>query len=305
MPPPKRSRKGRRPSQAPRKGQEKWGGIARRGADEVVQPRKDTASSEWRRAVARARDDSSQTNTAPPLPWERVRDEAERAVERGDARPEPQAGAAKGKGRDTRIDDDLERAVERTQIPKLRKQLAQAATAFERGRFKEAQQILGPLAERAPRSATVRELNGLNLYRLGRWRAAARELEAFRELTDSTEQHPVLADAYRALGRYDDVEHLWRELRDASPSAELVTEGRIVAAGALADQDDLTSAIRVLSKGWKFPRSPKEHHLRRAYALADLYERAGDVPQARDLFARIGRHAPDFGDVTARARSLG
>ena len=37
---------------------------------------------------------------------------------------------------------------------------------------------------------------------MGRWKQAVKELEAFRELTDSTEQHPVLADCYRALHQY-------------------------------------------------------------------------------------------------------
>src|SRR5690606_16750569 len=132
---------------------------------------------------------------------------------------------------------------------------------------------------------------------LGRWRQAVDELEAFRTLTGSTEQHPVLADCYRALGDHDRVEVLWRELREASPSAELVTEGRIVAAGSLAGQGRLQGAIRTLAVRWRFPKIPQEHHLRRAYALADLYERAGDVPRARELFGRIHGVAPRFGDV--------
>ena len=285
----------------PRKGKQKWGGVARRGADEVVHPRKDTASAEWRKAVAKARDDSHPGNVAPPPPWERVRDEAEAAVGRGEAQPEP----AGRKRKPADLDDDLAKAVPRDRLPKARKQLRQAAAAFEAGRHEDVEKILAPLTDLASESATVRELRGLNLYRLGRWKPAARELEAFVALTrQSTDQHPVLADCYRALGRYDEVDRLWRDLRDASPSAELVTEGRIVAAGALADQGDLTGAIRLLSKGWKFPKRPKEHHLRRAYALADLHERAGDVPQARDLFARLDRHAPDFGDVSSRLRAL-
>ena len=48
-------------------------------------------------------------------------------------------------------------------------------------------------------------------------------------------------------------------------------------AGSLADRGDVKGAIRLLEQGWKFPKRAKVHHLRRAYALADLYERAGDV----------------------------
>lgn len=160
------------------------------------------------------------------------------------------------------------------------------------------------MADRAPDVVSVRELHGLALYRLGRWKAAAAELEAFRALSGSTEQHPVLADCYRALGRHQRVEELWEELRAASPGADLVAEGRIVAAGSLADRGQVREAIALL-EGARLPaRQPREHHLRVAYALADLYERVGDVPRARRLFGLVAEHDPDLGDVSARLRAL-
>jgi broad specificity phosphatase PhoE len=39
-------------------------------------------------------------------------------------------------------------------------------------------------------------------------------------------------------------------------------------------------------------------------ALADLYERSGDVPQARALFGQLMRADPDFLDVADRVASL-
>ena len=125
--------------------------------------------------------------------------------------------------------------------------LREASKAFEHDRFDEARSTLRPIAEQAPGAASVRELYGLTLYRLGRWKDAARELEAFRTLTGSTEQHPVLADCYRALKRWAHVDELWEELREASPSPELVSEGRIVVAGALADRGRLAEAIALLA----------------------------------------------------------
>jgi tetratricopeptide (TPR) repeat protein len=149
----------------------------------------------------------------------------------------------------------------------------------------------------------VRELYGLTLYRLGHWKLAAVELEAFRTLTGSTEQHPVLADCYRALKRYREVDELWDELRAASPSAELVAEGRIVAAGALADRGDFAGAARLLEAGLKAKRL-KPHHVRVLYVLADVVERAGDVPRARQLFRRVATADPEFADVQSRVRAL-
>lgn len=178
-----------------------------------------------------------------------------------------------------------------------------AARAFAREQLDDARRVLAPVASDAPGAATVRELLGLTLYQLGRWRPAAKELEAFRELTLSVDQNPVLADCYRALGLHAEAETLWDELREASPSAELVTEGRIVAAGSLADRGRLADAIRLLESA---PRGKKArpHHLRNAYALADLQERAGDVSRSRQLFAWIVGVDVEFADATARLSNL-
>jgi thioredoxin-like negative regulator of GroEL len=203
------------------------------------------------------------------------------------------------------VDDELRGAVPPGRLPQITARLREAGDAFSRGRFEEARRILRPIAEQAPRAASLRELYGLSLYRLGRWGQAARELEAYRSLTGSVDQNPVLADSYRALGRYAEAEELWDELRAASPRAELVAEGRIVAAGALADQGRLDEAIGVLAPAVSRPiRKPQPHHLRMAYALADLYERAGDLPRARELFGRIAASDADFVDVDARLRAL-
>ncbi len=184
------------------------------------------------------------------------------------------------------------------------RRLEKAARAFRSERHNEARSPLASLARVAPEVPEVRELYGLVLYRLGRYEQAIEHLEAFRELSGSTEQNPVLADCHRALGRWADVEALWAELGAASPSAELVTEGRIVAAGALADRGEVESGIRMLERGWKLPSRPKPHHLRRAYALADLYDQAGRGPRARELFAWVTDHNPSLADAAQRARSL-
>jgi hypothetical protein len=42
-------------------------------------------------------------------------------------------------------------------------------------------------------------------------------------------------DCWRAQRRFDKIEELWTELAQSSPSGALVTEGRIVLAGACPD----------------------------------------------------------------------
>ena len=187
---------------------------------------------------------------------------------------------------------------------KLRRRLIEAATAFEAERFADAQRLLVSINKLGPGVPEVQELLGLSLYRQGRWSQAAKELQIFADMTDSVEQHPVLADCHRALRHWDVVESLWADLGAASPGAELVEEGRIVYAGSLADQGKARDAIRLLETAPKAPNKPKEHHLRRWYALADLYERNGEQSRARRLFIEIDKLSPNYGDAAQRARQL-
>lgn len=178
--------------------------------------------------------------------------------------------------------------------------LNQAAEHVDQGRAGQARVIAERLYKRAPDVVEVAEIYGLALYGQGRWADAIEVLEEVRERSGLADGNPVLADAHRAVGNYDDVAYLWDELREASPASDVVNEGRIVAAGALADQGRMQDAVRLLSKGWKRPKRPMEHHLRRAYALADLYERAGEGPQAKELFGWIAHHEESYLDVRQR-----
>jgi tetratricopeptide (TPR) repeat protein len=176
-----------------------------------------------------------------------------------------------------------------------------AAEHLDQGRAGQARHITERLYRQVPQVLEVAELHGLALYGQGRWRQAIEVLEEVRELSGLPDQNPVLADAHRAVGNYADVEVLWKEISEASPASAVVVEGRIVAAGALADQGKLQDAVRLLSKGWKRPKRPLDHHLRRAYALADLYERAGERPKARELFGWIAHHDSRYLDVKQRS----
>lgn len=253
--------------------------------------------------------------TEPEETWilEEVRYEADRAASRARRsapparrRPTPAADHEQPSepGRDESTRDELAREVGSRRAERLDGRLKDASRAFRRERYAEARQILRAIIAEAPGSSSARELLGLTYYRLGRWKEAARELEAFRSATGSTEQHPVLADCYRAQRMWSECEALWDELRAASPGAALVAEGRIVQAGSLADRGRLADAIALLDKGRWRVNNPREHHLRMAYVLADLYERSGDVALARQLFGWVAAADPDFADVHDRRRSL-
>ncbi|HMC51829.1 MAG TPA: tetratricopeptide repeat protein [Acidimicrobiales bacterium] len=205
------------------------------------------------------------------------------------------------------VAEELAGAARAPKVKGLPQRMAEAVRAYERDRYDDARRMLRRLAEEAPSAPAVRELYGLALYRMGRWRDAIQELEEFHVLTGSYDQHPVLADCNRAVGDTDRVAELWAELRVASPAGGVVAEGRLVAAGAMADGGDLQGATRLLERSERARGSSKHagvERLRTWYALADLYERAGDIPRARDLFHRVLDHDPGLYDVAERLASL-
>lgn len=311
-------------------GPKNWGSLGRKGAGRLTATEFDARDS----IGAQGRDERPAPASRQSDPWVRVDDvrtEAAGAVTRGKKPrpPKPDAAKAAGarssgpksaapkerRGRDFRnagagtggaeAKAELVKALGATRGARANEKLRDAAHAFERERYPEARTLLKPLAEQAPGAATVRELLGLTYYRLGQWKNAVAELEAFRQITGSSEQNPVLADAYRGLKRPGQVEDLWDELREASPSADLVAEGRIVMAGSLADRKKYSEAIALLEKSHRTVKTPQVHHLRQAYALADLYERVGDVARARELFRWVAEREPDFADAAERASSIG
>ena len=184
--------------------------------------------------------------------------------------------------------------------------LARALHAFEAHRYSEARKLSMPLLSQVVGLAIVHEVAGLSMYRLGRWQDAADQLEIARGIKPGeVVNHPVLADCYRALRRYEKVTELWESMKLLSPPAALLAEGRIVAAGALADQGELQSAVRMMTHGTSDPHKVQEHHLREWYVLADLYDRAGDVASARRLFVKIQSSDAKFADVADRLNTLG
>jgi tetratricopeptide (TPR) repeat protein len=223
-----------------------------------------------------------------------------------DRRPSPTSRADEVLPSD--VVEELTGAVGKAKAGKVADRLVAAARAYERDRYPEALRITRPLADEVPESAAARELHGLVCYRLGRWREAVRHLEAARALSGGDpSQLPVLMDCHRAMGHHRRVEALWEELRASSPSADVLVEGRLVLAEDLAETGKLDDAILVLATagGARNLRNPGDRHLRQWYVLADLYERAGDVPRARELFARVAAVDPELADTAQRLAALG
>ena len=229
-----------------------------------------------------------------------VRKEAEQAVQR----------AQPARANNFELDGDVRDRVNASapspqRAAKLRQQLLGAFVSLERERYTEARRIGNQLARELSGVAAVHELIGLANYRLGEWRKAAAALERAQTMHPDPDTMPILMDSLRALGRYDDVVEVWKELRQASPGHETMAEGRIIMAGSLADQGELAAAIAEMKPARSKPKRVRDHHLRQWYMLADLLDRVGDTVGAARFFERIAMSDADFVDVRQRLRALG
>jgi tetratricopeptide (TPR) repeat protein len=188
---------------------------------------------------------------------------------------------------------------------RLSERLTSAAAALDRERFDDARRMVVPVVRELPTLAAGHEISGLASYRTGRWREAAEALEQARQLHPDPALLPVLADCYRAMKRWTAVDTLWREIRESSPSHDVMAEARIVVAGSYADRGELKDAIALMEPAQKPPKKVREYHLRQWYVLADLLDRAGDTMGASRWFREVLANDADFADTRERLRALG
>src|SRR5688572_3808830 len=186
----------------------------------------------------------------------------------------------------------------------LVKVFSEAAGAYMEEDYAEAIRLGEQAKHIALRSAAARELLGLAYYRTGKWNEAAKELTTFRRISGSTEQNPVIADAYRAMGKPEKALEFCQEIDRKAVEPAVYYEGIIVGAGALADQDRLDDAIAILERLDLRPEVAAEHHLRAWYALADLLERRGRFTQAREWFEAVASADAELTDAPERAKRL-
>jgi tetratricopeptide (TPR) repeat protein len=233
-----------------------------------------------------------------------VRREAERAARRAGDENAPAKRRAP-KPLDPEVSAELVDALGSQRGKRLADRLAQASEALDRERYQEARRLAGAIAKEAPAVAAAHEIVGLASYRLGYYKQAASALQTAQDLHPEPALLPVIADCHRAQRRWAAVDRVWSDIKAASPSHEIMAEGRIVAAGALADQDDLRGALAVMEPATKKPKAVRDFHVRQWYVLGDLHDRVGDPIAARRWFERVAEIDPEFADVGDRLRGLG
>ncbi len=230
---------------------------------------------------------------------------AESGRDRGRDREPPVPG---GKYPPHHLEDEIVAELKATARPGkgeiLVKVFAHAVGAFAEEDYEEAIELGEQSKHIALRSGAIRELLGLAYYRAGRWQEAVRELSAYKRLAGSTDQNPVLADAYRAMERPERALEVCAEMSPSATPPPILYEGVIVSAGALADLGRLDEAISRLEKLHLSPESPEEHHFRAWYVLADMLERKGRFTQAREWFEAVDSAAPEMTDARDRLKKL-
>jgi tetratricopeptide (TPR) repeat protein len=240
-------------------------------------------------------------------------DDSKRKPHRGQAKRRPGSPRLQHEAREPRYDpvhlsDDTVKELKATARPGkgeiLVKVFADAVAAFAAEDYDEAIRLGEQAKHIALRSIAARELLGLAYYRAGRWSEAARELSAFRRLTGSTEQNPVIADCYRAMRKPDKAIEYCDEVLRGRVDEGVYYEAQIVAAGALADLGRLDEAIERLERLELDPDGAGPHHVRAWYALGDLLQKRGRFTQAREWFEAAAATAPELTDAAERAARL-
>lgn len=280
-------------TEAERRSQEVKASRPRRVVDESVEPAPPVEREKW--VPERWQDDG-------PL-----RDAAREATARarGDEPVVREKRAADPKRLDPSWVEEVARESDAKTSARYMERLAAATEALERDRYRDALRMVSSVLKNLPNVGAAHEVAGVSYYRLGEWRKAINELLQARALHPAPEQLPVLADCYRALRRYREVEDVWMEIRESSPNPSVMAEGRIVAAGALADQGDISGALELLLRVADAPKRVREYHLKQWYVIADLYDRSGDIVKARNFFKRIAAVDPRYADVSDRLATLG
>lgn len=184
------------------------------------------------------------------------------------------------------------------------RKLEKAVEALERGRAAEAVRVAEQAKQLASRSAAVREVLGVALYRAERFREALRELQSYRRISGRPDQNHVIADCHRALGAPEKSVSLVQEALRARIPEEVRAEAAVVGGAALADLGRFEEALTILRRYHTRPEVASPHDLRVWYVTGDVLERAGRKREAAREFRRILEHDPQAFDAAERVSAL-
>jgi len=184
--------------------------------------------------------------------------------------------------------------------------MERAAQLLERGDARGALAEAEKAKALAPRSSSVREIVGLALYQLERFREALTEMQAYRRMSGRADQNHIIADCLADGLALEQAGPLAEEALGARGVAVAAkTEAVIVAASALADQRKFDQALGLLRRIRTRDDVAGPEVLRVWYVTADILERQGRKQDAAREFRKIMRHDAGAYDVAERLERLG
>lgn len=224
---------------------------------------------------------------------------AHRARSQGQPRREPRGSIAAVPAGDLPrwVRDEITHTAPKARREPALAHLAKAVAEFADERYAAAYAQLRSAKDLAPQAATIRELLGLSAYHMEKWEEALRELRTFRRISGEPTQVPVELDCLRALGRTEDVEKTYRQLKSLDPRAETDDEARVVFASSLLERGLISDAWRVIQPG-RLVSNPRPSALRRWYVAARVAAAAGDAGTARQLTDALLKADPEFPGLT-------
>ncbi len=221
----------------------------------------------------------------------------------------PAGGGRSRRGHPRRLPGDIVSELRTTARPGKAEaaisRLERAVELLERGDARGASAEAIKAKALAPRSAAVREVLGMALYRLERYREALSELQAYRRMSGRADQNHLIADCLRDAGRPERAVPLAEEaLASRSVPLETKAEAVIVAASALADMGKLEQALGLLRRIRTSAEVAGPEVLRVWYVTGSILERAGRTDEAAAEFRKIVRHDPAAFDAAERLARL-
>jgi hypothetical protein len=221
---------------------------------------------------------------------------ADRARKRQDAPPRRQAPREEAVRRPDLPEDErphlpkpVRRDLERTLGPGRRADevalaLSIGSAAIDEAHVDVALEHLAWAKDQAPRVGAIREAYGIARYLDEDFAGALTELQAYARISGRNDQHHVIADCQRALGRdLDRIAEAARTLLDDDRApADRRAEAAIVLAAALGDAGRPEEGLEVLRPMLAARRErDQDHHLRLRSLVADLAVAAGQPEVAR------------------------
>jgi tetratricopeptide (TPR) repeat protein len=223
-------------------------------------------------------------------------------------RPHPSGGPKRARPSTSQLPreilDEIRGAARPSEQQDAISRLSRAIELLERGDAGAAAREADKAKHFASRSAAVREVLGLALYRDGRWQEALTELKAYRRMTGRVDQNHLIADCLRGLGRPGEAVPLAEEELRGKVTNDAKAEAVIVAASALADQGRFAEALAFLGRARTRDDVSEPYTLRLWYVKGDILARAGRKDEAAAEFRKVMRHDSSAFDAAERLAHL-